>query len=69
MAGGVFFVNFKTSHPTLYLIGILFCLVLGIVAAILGFAGVVGGPGLGIVGVILTVVGVVFLIEFLGTKN
>jgi hypothetical protein len=68
MAGGYLFVNFKTNHPTLYLIGILVCLALGIVLAILGFAGVAGGPGLGIVGVIVAVVGVVFLIEFLGTK-
>jgi hypothetical protein len=68
MAGGYFFVNFKTEHPTLYLIGILVCLALGVVAAILGFAGVVGGPGLGVAGVIVAIVGVVFLIEFLGTK-
>lgn len=65
---GIFFVNFKTNHPTLYLIGILIFLALGIVLAILGFAGVAGGPGLGIVGVIVAVVGIVFLIEFLSTK-
>jgi uncharacterized membrane protein YtjA (UPF0391 family) len=68
MAGGVFFVNFKTNNPTLYLIGILFFLALGIVAAILGFAGVAGGPGLGIAGVVIAVGSIVLLIEFLATK-
>jgi len=69
MAGGVFFLNFKTSNPTLYLIGILFFIVLGIVAAVLGFAGVMGGSGLGIVGLILTLAGGILLIEFLSTRN
>ncbi len=68
MSGGVFFVTFKTSQPTLYLIGIFLFLALGIVLAGLGFGGVAGGPGLGVMGIILTVGAVVLLIEYFATK-
>lgn len=68
MASGVFFVDFKTNNPTLYLIGILLFLALGVVAAILGFAGVAGGPGLGVVGAVVALGAVVLLIEYLATK-
>jgi len=68
MAGGVLFVKFKTNHPTLYLIAILFFLAVGLVAAILGFAVVKGGTGLGVTGVIVALASAVFLIEFLSTK-
>jgi hypothetical protein len=68
MAGGVFFVSAKTNQPTLYLIGIFFFIALGIVLAGLGFGGVGGGPGLGIMGIVLAVGAIVLLIEYFATK-
>jgi uncharacterized membrane protein YtjA (UPF0391 family) len=68
MAGGVFFVNFKSNQPTVYLIGILLFLVLGIVLAGLGFGGVAGGSGLGIMGIVLAVGAIILLIEYFATK-
>lgn len=68
MAGGVFFVNFKSSQPTVYLVGIFFFIALGIVLAGLGFGGVAGGSGLGIMGIVLTVGAIVLLIEYFATK-
>ncbi len=68
MAGGVFFVNFKSSQPTVYLVGIFFFIALGIVLAGLGFGGVAGGTGLGIMGIVLTVGAIVLLIEYFATK-
>jgi uncharacterized membrane protein YtjA (UPF0391 family) len=64
-----FLVNFKTNHPTLYLIGILFFLAIGIVLAGLGFGGVAGGIGLGITGVVLALFMIILLIEYFATKN
>ena len=66
MSGGVFFVTFKSSNPTFYLIGILFFLVLGIVLAGVGFAG--GNTVLGITGVVVAVVAIILLIEYFATK-
>ena len=68
MAGGVFFVTFKTNQPTLYLIGILLFLALGIVLAVLGFTGVAGGTGLGVMGIVLAVGAIILLIEYFATK-
>lgn len=68
MAGGVFFVSFKTNQPTLYLIGIILFIALGVVLAGLGFGGVAGGSGLGIMGVVLAVGAIILLIEYFATK-
>jgi uncharacterized membrane protein YtjA (UPF0391 family) len=68
MAGGVFFVNFKSSQPTVYLVGIFFFIALGLVLAGLGFGGVAGGSGLGIMGIVVTVGAIVLLIEYFATK-
>lgn len=66
---GVFFVTFKTNQPTLYLIGIIIFLVLGLVLAGLGFGGVApGGAGLGFIGVVLALGAIVLLIEYFATK-
>ena len=65
--GGVFFVSFKSNNPTIYLIGILLFLVLGIVLTIVGFAGP-GGSGLGFIGIVLAVGALILLIEYLATK-
>jgi hypothetical protein len=68
MAGGVFFVSLKTNQPTLYLIGILLFMALGIALTILGFTGVAGGPGLGIMGIVFIVGTLILLIEYFATK-
>ncbi len=68
MAGGVFFVSFKTNQPTLYLIGIILFIALGVVLAGLGFGGVAGGSGLGIMGIVLAVGAITLLIEYFATK-
>ncbi len=68
MAGGVFFVSFKTNQPTLYLIGIILFIALGVVLAGLGFGGVAGGSGLGIMGIVLAVGAIILLIEYFATK-
>jgi hypothetical protein len=67
MSGGIL-VSFKSSQPTVYLIGIFLFLALGIVLAGLGFGGVAGGTGLGIMGIVIAVGAVVLLIEYLATK-
>jgi len=66
MAGGVFFVTFKSNNPTFYLIGIIFFLILGIVLAAAGFA--TGNTGLGITGLVVAVVAIILLIEYFATK-
>jgi len=68
MAGGVFFVSFKTNQPTLYLIGIILFIALGVVLAGLGFGGVAGGSGLGIMGIVLAIGAIILLIEYFATK-
>ena len=68
MAGGVFFVSFKTNQPTVYLIGIFLFIALGVVLAGLGFGGVAGGSGLGIMGIVLAVGAIILLIEYFATK-
>jgi len=68
MAGGVFFVSFKTNQPTLYLIGIILFIALGVVLAGLGFGGVAGGSGLGIMGIVLALGAIILLIEYFATK-
>jgi hypothetical protein len=66
MASGVFFVTFKSNHPTWYLIGIILFLVLGIALAAGGFA--TGNTGLGITGIVAGVAAIILLIEYLATK-
>jgi hypothetical protein len=61
-------VSVKTSNPGAYLSGIILFLLLGIVLAIVGFSGVAGGPGTGIVGVVLAVGAGALLVEYLGTR-
>lgn len=63
-----FIVSFRSNHPIVYLIGILFFLALGLVLAGLGFGGVGGGPGLGITGAVLAVGAIILLIEYFATK-
>ncbi len=66
MADGVFFVSVKSNHPTWYLIGIIFFLLLGI--ALLVGGGISHNMGMIIPGAIVTLGSVVLLIEFIATR-
>jgi uncharacterized membrane protein YtjA (UPF0391 family) len=68
MPGGIL-VSVKTNAPVAYLFGIALFLVLGIVLAILGFAGIAGGSGAGIAGVVLAIGAAILLVEYLATRN
>ena len=69
MAGGVFFVNFKSDQPAVYLVGVSSFLVVGVFLAILGFAGIAGGVGLGIIGAVLGVGASVLLVEYFASNS
>lgn len=66
MAGGVFFVTFKSNNPTFYLIGIIFFLILGLVLTGVGFG--TGNTGLGIIGIVVAIGAIILLIEYFATK-
>jgi hypothetical protein len=68
MATGIM-VSVKSNHPRFYLVSILLFLFGGIILAILGFTGVAGGTGGGVLGIALYAAGVVLLLEFFATRR
>jgi hypothetical protein len=65
MARGIM-VTIKTNHPTVYLIGIIILILLGVGLAIGGF--VQGSVPTGVAGIILGVFGIILLVEYFATR-